>query len=510
MDSSAKFFRRLFQVGIFFVLQVSINCFAFSDDAVLLDIVRRLEQLEYGDAQQAAKSGSLAQQGVESSTVTQALPSLFYESSGGPAQKVAPSAQPAAFNSTMAQTSSCRDQCCEADCCSTKSNCYQSCLCPIPEAPCIDCSHVTTLNPWYNVRFFGAMVGDMLFNESRPISPGAPYYLSPASLSGQSQNTVDIHGRSSYLAAAFTGPQVRAFQAGGQAMVLFYNDFVLADQYGILPAQIWGDLKNEDWRFAAGLQFDVFNPGAPTMLVFSALAGSGNSGNAWRGQLRVERFLNPSQDVQWTIQAALSEPIASVIDPSFSQLSEDNGWPNVEGRLALGLGAIDAARRPFEMGISGVVGEMRTTPAAGPRVVADVWGAGIDLRWKMSDRFGVTGEVYKGKTLGTYNGGILQNTNVATFEGIESSGGWGEVFFYLTPCLHSHTGYGIDDPDDDDVSSNPADFQRLRNETYYGNIIWDINQSVRLGFEVTWRETDNTSSLDNEGMGYHTQFRWSF
>ena len=65
----------------------------------------------------------------------------------------------------------------------------------------------------------------------------------------------------------------------------------------LVPAQIWGDLKNEDWRISAGLQFDVFNPGAPTMLAFSALAGSGNSGNAWRGQFRIERFLNPSEDV---------------------------------------------------------------------------------------------------------------------------------------------------------------------------------------------------------------------
>jgi len=407
------------------------------------------------------------------------------------------------------------DTCCDT-CTGTCSspNCSSCrrypCQCPLPAAPCIECPHVSTLTPHYNVQIFGALVGDMLFNEARPVSPGAPYYLSPASPTGLDQNTVDIHGRSSYLGVALTGPQMGSFQAGGQALVFFYNDNVLADQYGILPAEVWGDLKNDDWRFAAGLQFDVFSPVAPTMLAFSALAGSGNSGNAWRGQLRVERFLNPSQDVQWTIQAALSEPIATVIDPSLSLLSEDNGWPNVEGRVALGLGAIGAAGRPFEIGISGVVGEIRSTPATGTRVVTDVWGAGVDLSWKMSDRLGVKGEVYTGKTLGTYNGGILQNTNATTFEGIDSSGAWGEVFFYLTPCLHSHVGYGIDDPDDGDLSVDPDDFQRERNETIFGNLIWDLNQSYRIGFEVTYRKTDNTSVLDNEGAGFHTQFRWSF
>ena len=153
------------------------------------------------------------------------------------------------------------------------------------------------------------------------------------------------------------------------------------------------------------------------------------------------------------MQGALSEPIVTTIDPVFG-FSEDNGWPNVEGRIALGLGPLEAvgseAKRPFEIGFSGVVGQLRTTPIAANRVVTDVWGAGIDFRWHMTEVLGFSGEVYTGKALGTYNGGILQNVHVATFEGIRTAGGWGEVFVYWTPCLHSHVGYGIDDPNDPD------------------------------------------------------------
>ena len=282
---------------------------------------------------------------------------------------------------------------------------FWNCKCPPEEAACIDCPRVSTLNPYFNLHVYGAAVGDMLFNEARPISPGAPYYLSPASPSGQQQHTVDIHGRSSFLAGAFTGPQVGCFQAGGSVMVYFYNDSVLADQYGILPTQFWGDLKNEDWRFSAGLQFDVFNPNLPTMLAFSALAGSGNAGNAWRGQLRAERFLYPCDDTQLTIQTALSEPIASVIDPSFRLLSEDNGWPNIEGRISLGLGQLagegSEAKRPFEIGCSGIIGEMRSTELIANRVVTEVWGAGGDIRWQINERFGLMGEVFTGNALGT-------------------------------------------------------------------------------------------------------------
>jgi hypothetical protein len=387
------------------------------------------------------------------------------------------------------------------------------CQCPLPEAACIECPRVSTLNPNYNLNFFGAVVGDMLFNEARAISPGAPYYLSPASPRGLTQTSVDIHARSSYLAAALTGPKMGEFQAGGLAMVFFYNDNALADQYGILPGQIYGDLTNEKWRFAAGLQFDVFNPIAPNMLAFSALAGSGNAGNAWRGQFRVERFMTPTETRQWTIQAALSEPIASTIDPAFQFVSEDNGWPNVEGRIALGLGCLGdgpGGKRPFEIGLSGVVGEIRSSPLLGPRVESDVWGTAIDCRWQLSPRFGVQGEFYTGKALGTYNGGILQNVNASTFEGIQTSGGWIETYVYWTPCLHSHLGYGIDDPENNDLSNNPANFQRELNETTFANLIWDVNQSLKVGMEATYRKTDNTSVLDNKGAGIHTQVSWIF
>ena len=138
--------------------------------------------------------------------------------------------------------------------------------------------------------------------------------------------------------------------------------------------------------------------------------------------------------------------------------------------------------------------------------MTDVWGLSADFRWKMTDCFGVMGEVYTGQTLGDYNGGILQNTNTVTLEGIRSSGGWLEGFLYWTPCLHSHIGYGIDDPIDRDVAATG----RICNSTYYSNLLWDVNQTFRVGFEFTWRETDYNTVPDNEAAGFHTQFQWAF
>jgi hypothetical protein len=120
------------------------------------------------------------------------------------------------------------------------------------------------------------------------------------------------------------------------------------------------------------------------------------------------------------------------------------------------------------------------------------------------------GELYTGQTLGTYNAGILQGVSSNTLGAIRSSGGWFEVFLYWTPCLHSHVGWGIDDPVDRDVDVAPLALGRIRNSVLFANLLWDLNQTFRIGFEFTWRETDYRTLPDNEGAGFHTQFQWAF
>ena len=117
--------------------------------------------------------------------------------------------------------------------------------------------------------------------------------------------------------------------------------------------------------------------------------------------------------------------------------------------------------------------------------------------------------MYTGQALGNYNGGILQTLDAVTWKPIRTKGGWVEGFVYLTPNLHSHTGIGIDDPNDDDITAIPISrFGRTYNSTLWSNLIWDLNKSFRIAFEVTYRETDykEPTNLPNKGWGFHTQF----
>lgn len=367
---------------------------------------------------------------------------------------------------------------------------------------------VTLLDDNFKLTLGGALTADFFLNSARPVAPGTPYYLTPGPVSGIRQNTFDASARQTALFALITGPKIGDFETGAQVRANLYSNPIIADQYGLLPLQAFGYLKNSDWRFAAGLQPDIFNPLNPTVLPFTVVIATGNTGLI-RSQARIERFLYPSDEAQVTFTLGISEPIPTLVDDEF-RISEDNGWPNVEGRAALALGPLGGEgqdARCFEIGISGVIGQIRTTVPAQTQVVASVWGLGSDLRWAITHRFGVQGEVYVGQTLGTYGGGILQDINSVTFRGVHSAGGWCEVYYYLCPDkLHSHIGYGIDDPLDRDLAPG----QRLRNDTYFGNLIWDVTQAFRVSGEVTYRKTSYAGLRNNDGAGFQMQAQWKF
>lgn len=362
----------------------------------------------------------------------------------------------------------------------------------------------------FKLALFGAFSGEMILADARPLIPSAVSLVSPDF--GRDTQTAEVTARSSYIGAGAVGPSVGDFQSGGLVLAYFYSSSILDDNYGFFIARAYGELKNECSRYSVGVDGDVINPLAPEMIDWAAGGGAGNLGFL-RAQFRMERYFYPSAESQVTAQLALSDPIPTNYE-NFSVkegLTESNGWPNLEGRLAIGFGPLThrgvATFRPTELGISGLVGQLRRTgDAITPNSIADVWAVGADGRVAITDRLGVKGELYHGQTVGTYLGGIIQNFD-ANREGIRSTGAWGEIYYYWTPCLHSHFGGGIDDPLDRDLTAGLA----RRNQFYFGNILWDVTKSIDVGFEVSRWETDYMAPLqDNQAMVYDTRVRVKF
>ena len=380
---------------------------------------------------------------------------------------------------------------------------------------------IELLNPANRLKVTAGLDTLSVFSTKRPFPSGLPLFLLPDSPFGLDTNSFDAHARQSYVSASYTGGTLGSFQVSGQTLTFFQNDNLSNDEYGLLVYFAYGELKNERWRFSAGLQQDVFNPVSPTVVYLTKLYASGNTGS-YRGQLRAERFVRDCDDHSVTLQAALSEPLSTLVTSDLTRITEDNGWPNVEVRLQLGLGQrwelYGKQFRPMQIGFSGVVGQFRTTRTIlgdpgdlPPRAVIDTQGVGSDVTFWVNDRFGFRGESYYGQAMGEYNGGVLQSFNSFTLEEVESKGGFGELFYYFSDRFHVHVGYGIDDPNDNDL----ADVQIRRNQTAFTNFVWDLSKSVQLGLQVDYRKTNYTqfqpnALLDSDAVVIATRFLWRF
>lgn len=388
-----------------------------------------------------------------------------------------------------------------------------------PSAPSNDGLTVSMLNGKSQLKIFGSLSALTVFSTDRPYAPGLPLFLLPSSPFGLNTNTFDIHARQSNIGAMFIAPQVNGFTPSATFVSFIANDTLTGDSYGLLPYNAFGELKNEDWRFAAGLQNDVFNPRKPSVISLAAMFTTGNTGS-FRSQARIERFVKPSTASEYSIQFALSDPIQSVFGSRDLRIQEDNGWPNVEGRVNMGLGEMETLTggrkaRTFELGSSAFVGQLRTSrsilappdPQNPNRRVVDCWGFGIDTAINLTSSIGIQGELFTGAGLGEYNGGIGQTFDSATFEPIRSSGGWGEVFAYLTPKLHIHSGYGIDSP----LRRVGDTFVLTENQTFFTNVVWNWSKNVQISNQVDYRKTNYRSPLlDAAGCIFYSEFLWKF
>ena len=186
---------------------------------------------------------------------------------------------------------------------------------------------VTTLDEDFSIGIFGALVGEAIFAEQRPIIPSGIVLISPDF--GQQTPTVDVHGKQSFLGVGVEGPEICGLQAGGLVLTYFYGENYIADLNGLFIVRAYGDLKNDQFRFAIGLEGDVINPLNPGMLDFNMGLAAGNIG-FFRGQFRFESYLHFSDTAQLTTQLALGNPIQTSFDGELRNLLEDDGWPNVE------------------------------------------------------------------------------------------------------------------------------------------------------------------------------------
>ena len=226
----------------------------------------------------------------------------------------------------------------------------------------------------------------------------------------------------------------------------FFGERPIANNPGLFFLFAYAELTNDRWRLWVGQAPDAVGRQNTNSPSWTSRKMQGNFGQLRPG-FRMERYFQCSELVGSSLYFGLTQQAVNDFIAVPGVTGIDNGWPNVELRWEVTLGTEQAGQRPVLFAVGGLIGETRAVDdlALSGSNVSTTWAVIPELRIE-GKRLGFQGEALVGQAMGTYNGAIGQTLNPVDGELIYSTGGFGELFYKLTPSFTASVGYGIDNP----------------------------------------------------------------
>jgi hypothetical protein len=362
----------------------------------------------------------------------------------------------------------------------------------------------------FRVVPYGTLWGSASWDSQRTrVGDYALWVDSPSTHPGEADAQVDA--KSTRIGIDIFAPQIPQLgdaKIDGKVEVDFQGYYVTRNKPGFLLRHAYVEAKNDDFRILVGQTWDVISPLYMPVLDYTAGSGVGNIGYR-RAQFRLERYLAFSDTFMITLQGALAANSVTdfVTDPNVS--ADIGPYPDVQGRAAITLGHRDCPEKgPVVLGASAHIGEQdfdfKTAPIA-YNIRCRTWSLNVDMSFPITSCFGVQAELFTGLNLSNYMGGIIQGVDRATHQGIHASGGFCDVYYDWRPDLHSHFGYAIDDPKDEDMTAG-----RLYNHMIYTNLLYDVTKNLQLGLEVSSWRTLYIGLLPGDAIRVETAVKYKF
>ncbi len=370
----------------------------------------------------------------------------------------------------------------------------------------------------FRVVPYGAFWADMIYQTERT-NPGS-YTIFVPSREVEGENAFIVDARRTRLGLNIDGPRIPLLHNSiSSALVEIDFQSPLTDatenKATVQLRHAYWQARNEYYRVLVGQYWDVISPLNTDMLNYSVGWVGGNIGYR-RAQFRFERYFHPDPNLMLTSQFAVTQNIVTDFATTTGVKREPGGWPILQGRLATTLGDRKNGR-PIEVGVSGHIGETGFDfLTAGPPPLNlppeddrrfRTWSFNIDVQVPITDRLAVKGEFFTGENLSAFVGGIGQGVCPCTRTTVRSTGGWFDVTYKLTDRWRVVAGYGLDDPNDNDLL-----FGRTYNQFLFANTSFDVTKSLVTGFEVaSWRTLYQDLRPDPSGPtepGESVVFQW--
>jgi hypothetical protein len=298
-------------------------------------------------------------------------------------------------------------------------------------------------------------------------------------------------------------------KVGGNLEFDLYGSGGTENKAELLLRHAYMTVQTGQFQLLAGQSWDLISPLNPSTLNYPVMWGCGNFGYR-RPQVRFTYTTQPSKETSIRFAGGLFRTIGSDLTPTFSLATEvsDGSDDGTDAAIPSVQAIVDvnhkfASGTSLRLGASGLYGELKSEGSLGTdqkyHSRAVVGHAAVNF----ASGFGFAGEVFNGSNLGSYLGGIA---NGNTINGVHSQGGW--VYGLVKPHakVKFAAGAGVDDPDDDDLSTG----QRSRNQSFFSNVQVTPIPLFTVGFEVSQWETDYKDGEAAKSLRAQTSFLLNF
>jgi hypothetical protein len=308
---------------------------------------------------------------------------------------------------------------------------------------------------------------------------------------GSSHGSTGATVRQTLLALEATGPRLGSARSSAAVSIDFFggvssNAFGYSYSPGLVrmrQAQV--SLDWDKTTVQAGYTVPLISPLSPTSyasVAQPALSGSGNLW-AWSPQVRVEQRIPLTERRRIALEAGLISPQS----PGYTSIQLDSPveasrHPGYEGRISYRAdGSVGAVARPFVLGVGAYSAHLFYNSST----LIHAWAVTGDWQVPLTRWFEITGEVYRGRSLGGFGGvaykdvltGIDSATGLSRTVGLDTAGGWSQLKFRLGPTFETNAMFGLDNALSSNfeglilsTTSNPLQFY-ARNQSVVGNLI---------------------------------------
>ena len=339
----------------------------------------------------------------------------------------------------------------------------------------------------YRLRLSGIVLMNLFSNRGSVDNQDFPTYANPRS-PYDSNGTFGATLRQSEIGLEVFGPQLAGAKTTGQVQLDLSGGFpstLNGFNYGLARLRIAS--MRLDWQrtsVVVGQDSLFLSPLSPTSFASLAVPSFGYAGNLWGWipQVRIEHRFDVSDSQNITVQGGILDNLTG--EPPYTQYQrqpqagEQSAQPAYGSRVAW---TRQLNGRPLSVGAGGYYGRQNW----GFYRHNDSWAGMADWEIPLNSRLSISGEIYRGRAIGSLGGGIGQSV---LFNGdpllpqtqvlpINSAGGWSQLKFKATPKLEFNGAFGLDSPFARDLRIFPVgngiyDLTLLENRSAFGNFIY--------------------------------------